>query len=148
MTFIINDKIIFKSLLLLFKTSLVILIHGKSEESQHSEHSLHIVYKVNVVYKLTFINCILALYSCHCQTKHTVSQLANINICIECFITISCFDVADFVFPPHDRFPIRLIIFEKFSDIVWVFSHSANYVFFTSLLVPFQALECKYFQSL
>ena len=67
---------------------------------------------------------------------------------VEGFVAVSGLDIADFVAPPHDRLPVRLIVFKKLDVVVWVLSESTHNILFACLLVPLDTLECKYLEGL
>ena len=77
----------------------------------------------------TLLNSVLRLHTLYCKAKHCVSDLPILDLGVEFLITIFGLDVADFVVPPHDGFPIGLIIFKENSVVVRILSQSDNDIF-------------------
>jgi hypothetical protein len=74
------------------------------------------------------VHGVLGLDTGNGKRKNGVSGLTVLDLSVEVIITVLAFDVTDFVVPPHDGFPIRLIIFKENSIIIRVFSKSSNNV--------------------
>lgn len=107
-----------RSCVLLFGNgSFVKLRRGECKKSEESKSSLDIVDEVNVVILLRSFESFLGLNSLSGQTEKGMGNLAGRNFTVEGFVAVSCLDVRNLVAPPHDRLPIRLVVFKE-SDVV------------------------------
>ena len=136
------------SLLLFCKGSFIEGMCCECKKSHKSQQSLNVVNEINVMEVAALINGILGLNTINGKRKNGVCSLTVIDRRVEVFITVLAFDVTDFVVPPHNRFPIRLIIFKENSVIIWVFSKSSNNILCGSSLTPLDTLESENFQCL
>ena len=77
-----------------------------------------------------------------------MGDLVVSDVRVEGLITVLALDVTDLVGPPHDRFPVRLVVFQEHFVIVWVLSQSNNNILGISGLSPLHRLEREDLQSL
>ena len=93
-------------------------------------------------------DALVRLDSFNSEAENGVCNLSILNISNKVVVGVLGLDVGHLVVPPHNSFPIRLIILQEHSVIVWVFSKSANDVFFRSHLTLLDTLEGEAFQGL
>jgi hypothetical protein len=74
--------------------------------------------------------------------------LTVFNVRVEGLVTVLALDEADFVGPPLNALPVRLIVFQEDLVVVGVFSETENNIFWWSSLRPLNRLECEHLQGL
>ena len=93
-------------------------------------------------------DALLRLNSLNSKAENGVGNLSILNISNKVVVGILGLDVGHLVVPPHHSLPIRLVILQEHSVVIWVFSESAHDVIFWSHLTLLDTLEGEAFQGL
>lgn len=109
---------------------------------------MNVVNEVNIVIVTALLNSILRLHTLDGKAKHSMSNLTIFDLWVEFLLTVLGFNVTDFVVPPHNSLPVRLVIFEEHSVVVRIFSQSDNNILRSCILRLLDTLEGKNFESL